>query len=198
MPLLLNLMDELWARKWSRPGLLLLVQESPSPLRCATLWLKYLRQDRNVMALRMRVTVTHDGTDYCIQTVEWVVLWMVMPYFIVLRLKGPPLREMHYSAPPPRLFFIWHCTEQRQCQQSLKSPHRQFGIGLKTYRDSMRRKFLFLTVLLPSRCCLSAHSLPIAPIIILQNDREVAPWIERGERSLSALQVPVLKAVGAP
>lgn len=35
------------------------------------LWLKYLRQGRNVMAPRMWVTVTHGLTDYCVQTGEW-------------------------------------------------------------------------------------------------------------------------------
>ena len=47
-----------------------LVQERAIPRGGDTLWLKYLRQDRNVMAPRMWVTVTHDWTDYCVQTVE--------------------------------------------------------------------------------------------------------------------------------
>lgn len=43
--------------------------------RGGTLWLKYLRQDRNVMAWWMRVTVTHGWTDYGVQTVEQIFQW---------------------------------------------------------------------------------------------------------------------------
>lgn len=70
VPLLLNLMDDLLAGMWDCP--------SPRfgsrkcyPSRGDMLWLKYLRQGRNVMAQRMWVTVTHDLTDYCVQTGEW-------------------------------------------------------------------------------------------------------------------------------
>lgn len=69
VPLLLNLMDELLAGMWNCPGPRFGSRKCYSS-RGDTLWLKYLRQDRNVMAQRMWVTVTHDWTDYCVQTLE--------------------------------------------------------------------------------------------------------------------------------
>ena len=68
VPLLLNLMDELLAGMWNCPALCFGSRKFYSS-RGDMLWLKYLRHDRNAMAQRMWVTVTHDWTDYCVQTV---------------------------------------------------------------------------------------------------------------------------------
>lgn len=71
VPLLLNLMDDPLVGMWDCPSSSLWIKKVRYSLRGDTLWLKYLRQDRNVMAQRMWVTVTHDRTDYCVQTAEW-------------------------------------------------------------------------------------------------------------------------------
>lgn len=70
VPLLLNLMDDLLAGMWDCPSPCFGSRKCYSS-RGDMLWLKYLRQGRNVMAQRMWVTVTHDLTDYCVQTGEW-------------------------------------------------------------------------------------------------------------------------------
>lgn len=70
VPLLLNLMDDLLAGMWDYPSPRFGSRKCYSS-RGDMLWLKYLRQGRNVMAQRMWVTVTHDLTDYCVQTGEW-------------------------------------------------------------------------------------------------------------------------------
>lgn len=52
-------------------------------------------------------------------------LWIVMPHFIVLRLKGLPLRELHYSTP----CSFWYSSPQNKDRVSTarRTPSRQFG-----------------------------------------------------------------------
>lgn len=52
-------------------------------------------------------------------------LWIVMPHFIVPRLKGLPLRELHYSTP----CSFWYSGPQNKDHVSTarQTPSRQFG-----------------------------------------------------------------------
>ncbi len=95
VPLLLNLMDELLAGMWNCPG--------PHFGSKKVLFLEVGHAVIEVFTTRQKC----DGTENVGDSDAWLnrllctdcraALWIVMPLFIVLRLKGSPIRQQYYS-----------------------------------------------------------------------------------------------------
>lgn len=76
-----------------------------------------------------------DGTENVGDSDAWLnrllctdsraALWIAMPPFIVLRLKGSPIRELHYSTSCS--FWSSSPLNKELCQQSSRIPERHFG-----------------------------------------------------------------------
>lgn len=102
-----------------------------------------------------------DGTENVGDSDAWLnrllctdqraALWIVMPHFIVLRLKGSPIRELHYSTP----CSFWYSSPQNKDHvgKARRSPPDSL-VKLKMHCDRTLTEIDRKTVSLTSRCLL--------------------------------------------
>lgn len=103
-----------------------------------------------------------DGTENVGDSDAWLnrllctdcraALWIVMPHFIVLRLKGLPIRELHFSTP----CSFWYSSPQNKdhVSKARHSPTDSSLVKLKMHFDRTLTSTDRKTVSLTSRCLL--------------------------------------------
>lgn len=107
-------------------------------------------------------------------------LWIVMPHFIVLRLKGSPLRELHYSTP----CSFWYNSPQNKdrVSKARRTPTDSL-VKLRIHCDRTLTKNDRKTLSLTSRCLLLQHKLCCKALIILHNHQKSVCLIQPVKRS---------------